>query len=368
MDGAVAAFYILGALLAVTTGVTIYNFFTAPRLLDIPHPLTTEPFVSILVPARNEEQNISRCLKSILAQSYENCEVLVLDDRSEDRTPEIVKALANDDGRVTLLNGNSLPSGWLGKNWACFQLSERARGEVLLFVDADVTLSPHALRSGLHMMESNGVEMLSCFPKQEMASLGEWLVVPLMNWFLLSFLPLTKVHSSPRPSFVAACGQFILCRRQAYKKIGGHRAVADQVVEDMELARRLKEEGYPIMAALSRDCATCKMYGGFMDAFRGFSKNFFPGFNVSPSLFVLVLLLFLAMFLLPIVLTFLHAYFLWLIFAIALGRILSSILSSQNVLLNVALHPLQIIILAAIGVSSTYTTLSGKVEWKGRRV
>ena len=216
-----------------------------------------------MIPARNEEDNITELLHSIIQQSYSNYELFVLDDQSEDQTTGVVEALSTKNRKINLISGKPLPEGWLGKNWACFQLAQHARGEVLLFLDADVRLSPNALEAALYQMQKNNVVMLSCFPTQKIDSLGEWLIVPLMNWLLLSLLPLKAVVSLPYKSLTAVNGQFILCDKRAYNAIGGHKAVFDQVVEDMEIARKLKVGGYRIMTALGHDAITCRMYSWF---------------------------------------------------------------------------------------------------------
>ena len=129
-----------------------------------------------------------------------------------------------------------------GKNWACHQLSQKAKGKYLLFIDADVELAPNAISSTAKIMAETKTKMLSVFPTQRIKSFGEWLIVPLMNWLLLAFLPLRQVYASRNNSFIAANGQFILWDRETYFSIGGHQQVANAVVEDMELARKAKQK------------------------------------------------------------------------------------------------------------------------------
>jgi len=361
------AFYTIGGLLLITTTVILYNYCTAPRILNQSYPLVQKPLVSILVPTRNEEK-IAETLLALLEQSYAHYEVIVLDDHSEDDTFQRAEEIARTTEKVTLVRGKPLPLGWLGKNWACFQLAQYARGEVYLFIDADVHLSNRALEAALHTMYRHQVVMLSCFPTQKIGGTGAWLVVPLMNWLLLSFLPLRLVTASSYPSLAAANGQFILCDKKPYDKIGGHEAVADQVVEDMELARRLKKSNYPIMTAVSYGALTCRMYGGFIDAFKGFSKNFFPGFNVSPLIFLCILTTFIIVFFTPFIFVIFHTYYIWLILLITTGRVIVSRISSQNPLINVMLHPFQMLCMVVVGANSLYWTLTGKTVWKGRNI
>ena len=362
------AFYSIGGLLLITTTITVYNFCTAPRIRNQSYPLVQKPLISILIPARNEEKNIAETLRALLQQSYTNYEVILLDDHSEDDTYELAEEIAGTTEKVTLVRGKPLPPGWLGKNWACFQLTEYARGEVYLFIDADVHLSNRALEAALHTMHEHTVVMLSCFPTQNIGSTGAWLIVPLMNWLLLSLLPLKLVTASSYPSLAAANGQFMLCSKKPYDAIGGHEAVADQVVEDMELARRFKRSNYPIMTAVSYGALNCRMYGGFIDAFKGFSKNFFPGFSVSPLIFLCILTGLITVFFTPFIFVIFRAYYLWLVLLIIIGRVIVSRISSQNPLINVILHPLQMLCMVLTGANSLYWTLTGKTVWKGRNI
>jgi chlorobactene glucosyltransferase len=160
----------------------------------------------------------------------------------------------------------------------------------------------------------------------------------------------------------------MLCNKQPYDSIGGHEAVADQVVEDTELARRFKRSNYPILTAVSDGALTCRMYGGFIDAFKGFSKNFFPGFNVSPLIFLCILTALIMVFFTPFIFVIFRAYYIWLIIIIATGRVIVSRISSQNPLINVMLHPFQMLCMVLIGANSLYWTVTGKTVWKGRTI
>ena len=360
-------FYAIGGILLISTLIIVYNCFTAPKIINRNFPLQKKPLVSILIPARNEEDNITELLHSIIQQSYSNYELFVLDDQSDDQTTRVIETLSTKNRNINLIRGTPLPDGWLGKNWACFQLANHASGEVLLFVDADVRLSPNALEAALYQMQKNNVVMLSCFPTQKIDSLGEWLIVPLMNWLLLSLLPL-KTVSLPYKSLTAVNGQFILCDKRAYNTIGGHKSVFDRVVEDMEIARKLKVGGYRIMTALGHDAIRCRMYNGFIDSLKGFSKNFYLGFNVSPLTFLCILTALMLVFLIPLIFSIFHIYFIWIVFMILLGRLLVSLLSRQNPLINILLHPLQMVAMFIIGVNSLYWTLKGKAVWKGRKI
>ena len=352
---------------SISTLIIIYNFFTAPIVRDSPAPIDEKKLVSVLIPSRNEEKNIGLCLNFILAQDYKNLEVLVLDDQSTDRTKEIVKSFSEKHSKIFCFDGEQLPKDWTGKNWACHQLSQKAKGNYLLFIDADVELAPNAISSTAKIMAETKIKMLSVFPTQKIKSFGEWLIVPLMNWLLLAFLPLRQVYASRNNSFIAANGQFILWDRETYFSIGGHQQVADSVVEDMELARKAKQKN-KIITLLGGNVIFCRMYSSFPDAFKGFSKNFYPGFNLNPIIFICFVVLLFFLFAISSVLALTDSNYLIVVMLIVLSRILISQMSHQNLFLNVILHPIQMILMFVVGINSVVSTKLGYVAWKGRKL
>ncbi len=357
-----------GFCLTIITSVIIYNYFTAPVLVPAKLSSDNQPLLSVLIPARNEEANIAGTLSKALKQDYNNFEVIVLDDQSTDRTAQIVVSFTENNKDLKLIRGKSLPGGWLGKNWACHQLSLKARGEFLLFLDADVALSPQALSSAIAVLNKYNAALLSVFPSQKFHSFGEILVVPLMNWLLLSFLPLKKVYESTDKSFTAANGQFMLWRKRAYNSLGGHYAVADKVVEDMEIARLAKKNGHKIITLLGGSLVSCRMYRGFKSAFLGFSKNFFPGFNIGPAKFTALAVILFTLFFVPYLLVFVNSYYIFVILIILAERVLISALSRQNVLLNLILHPFQLLVLPFLALNSVISTYKRDIVWKGRKL
>lgn len=347
--------------------ISMYNFFTAPKL-QCKKAFNDNTFLSVLIPARNEEKNIGNILSDLINQSYKNFEVIVLNDNSIDATEEIIKSFTQKDKRIKLINGKEIPEGWLGKNYACHQLSQQANGDLFLFIDADVLLSKYALESVLKTFEEKKIKMLSVFPTQIIQNISTYLVTPMMNWILLTFLPLKKVYSSKMKSFVAANGQLILIDRNTYFKIGGHESVKDKIVEDMELARKIKSLDLKMMTLLGNNVVSCKMYSSFKDAFNGFSKNFYSGFNTNPILFSLLLIFIQMVFILPTFLVLFDFKFILPVFLIVVSRIFISYISNQNILINTLLHPLQIIIVFLVGINSMMISYLGKTEWKGRKI
>lgn len=352
----------------IISTVILSNFLFAPRI-GIRKKVTTEmPLVSVLIPARNEEGTISRCINSILSQDYPNYTITVCDDNSTDNTAHEVLAFTRAHNHVFLITGKQLPSGWTGKNWACYQLSQQATAPLLLFVDADCFLAPDAISSAVALAQRNNLGLLSVFPTQMMVRFGERLVVPLMEWMLLSFLPLPLVFRSSWLSFTAANGQFMLFNREAYDTIGGHQTVKQHIVEDMALAKAIKKSGYRLMTALGNNAINCRMYSGYTSAINGFLKNFYPGFNMPPYVFIALLVLWLCLFLMPFFLQFFEPAFAFISIIVICQRFMLSLCSKQNPMINCILHPLQMIIMAKIGYSSVINSRRSTLNWKGRKL
>lgn len=228
--------------LGVQVLISLSNLFGLHRLKRTA-TLESEPFVSVLVPARDEAANIGGCVTSLLKQDYENYELLVLDDQSSDGTADILARLAGQAPRLRVLAGQPLPDGWVGKNWACHQLSSAAGGDWLLFTNADTRHSPGMLRTIVARAEATRADFLSGMPAQETDSWIEKLAVPMLPWMLHAILPVPLVRACPLDLGTAAIGQFLLFRRSAYDTSGGHAAVRDRVVEDFALSRQVKRLG-----------------------------------------------------------------------------------------------------------------------------
>jgi len=360
-------FYILLAFHLIIFWVVLYNLFTAPRIRNLRGDNSDFPSLSILIPARNEEKNIANLLDSLNRQSYKYFEIIVLDDNSDDKTNEIAASYLTKYNSMRIIKGKNLPSDWTGKNWACHQLSTAAKGDILLFIDADVTVKPEAISSSINLFKLKKIKMLSVFPTQLLYSYGEWLIVPLMNLILLALLPLKKVYSSKNKSFVAANGQFLMIERNAYRKIGGHERVKNKLVEDMEIARAMKKNNLQIMTALGADSIYCRMYEDLNSSVKGFTKNFYSGFNTNPLGFIILLLFISSLFLVPLILPLLNYYYFIIVLMIYITRIVISFLSYQKIFYNIILHPLQIIFMIVIGINSLRATLQNSIIWKSRK-
>lgn len=332
--------------------------------------LRNAPHVSILIPVRNERRNIERCLTAALAQEYPNFEVLVYEDNSEDGTAQILSQFY--DPKLQVVFGSSPPSGWYGKHWACWNLAQMAKGEYLLFIDADVVLSPLALSSAVARLEEKRLEMLSLLPHQEIGSLGELLLVPLIPWSLFSFFPAFLERLVP-----VALGQFILIEKEAYERLGGHQRIKSEIVDDLALARLAKKERIRMGFFLAGELVRCRMYAGLREALRGLSKNLYPVFGKRPLAFLFIWLWLWYVTWQPFLVLALTARGLlpWEFFLPGILAILAQAANWGLVAFRSKLPKILLIIFPAIVFLSAHTALRsflwhnfGRGEWKGRTI
>jgi chlorobactene glucosyltransferase len=349
------------------------------------------PLVSVLVPARNEEMNIRACLESLKAQDDPNFEILVLEDRSEDATASIIlecgfaDAIENPDGKFRMLRGTELPAGWAGKPWACRQLADAARGEWLLFTDADTIHTPQSVRAAVETAMRENAGLLSAWPRQITATWSEKLVIPLLYILTHALLPQAFVRLcqhwpwlarlSGRKGMAAlgaANGQFILFRRRTYDKIGGHVAVKNHLVEDVALGRLVMErtgEGERLINCDGGEIVRCRMYRSFAEVWAGFSKNLRPVFGTNALAFVGSGIMQSALFIGPFVFALLplpgQA---WAVGQVACLLVIRLVLACRfrTSLAAIPFHPLAYLLALAIALNSWRWAASGKIVWKGR--
>jgi hypothetical protein len=286
--------------LAALVGVSANAISNLRRFRPAPPARAVDPaLVSILIPARDERHGIESAVRAACGQIGARIETIVLDDGSTDGTGEILARLAAEVPGLRVVQGAPLPRGWAGKAWACWQLaSEHARGDWLLFVDADVRLAPDAAARAVALARAESADFASAFPRQIVATAGEALLVPLVHLVLLSYLPMRLIRSHPLPSLSAGCGQMMLVRREAYLAAGGHRAVRATLHDGIVLARRMKATGHAIAVFDGADVATCRMYDGFRSAWRGFARNAYEAVG-SPAMLVAMIALNGGLFVLP---------------------------------------------------------------------
>ncbi len=272
-------------ILAVRLLIVLANLLSFPYLPDR-MPLK-QPLVSVLIPARNEEKNLAALLEGLIGQRYLNLEVIVYNDQSTDGTGKLLEKYCLMDSRIRSISGIQLPAGWTGKNNACHRLALEARGIYLLFLDADVTVAPELVGRATGFAVEHDLSLLSVFPRQIMKTAGEKLTVPVMNWILLSLLPLWLVGKSHYPSLSAANGQMMLFRAREYRHHRFHSMVKEINVEDIHIIRLMKRMGYPTQTLLSRGEISCRMYERYRDAIFGFTRSMFAFFGGSGLTMVL---------------------------------------------------------------------------------
>jgi len=325
------------------------------------------PKVSLLIPARNEEAVLGRLLTGILQLDYPELEVIVCDDHSSDNTEEILNWFSGEDERIHWFLGEKLPDDWLGKNYACHQLAQKATGKYLIFLDADVELSPDAIAKAVAYFEDKKLSLLSVFPQQKMESLAEWSLVPVMNWILQSLLPMILVRTKRNPSLSAANGQFMMFEAASYRHFEWHKRVKSQQVEDILLARMVKAEGLKMAVLLGDQDIYCRMYQTMEEGILGFSRNINQYFGGSR-------LLMLAFWLIVVLGPFIVWIFLdwkFLVFfagLVILNRIMVAIAARQNILGAVLLHPLQMLGFTAIIIYNIFRRVKKETTWKGRTI
>ncbi|MEO0158840.1 MAG: glycosyltransferase, partial [candidate division WOR-3 bacterium] len=334
------------------------------------------PRVSILVPARNEERNISQCVHSLLAQDYPDYEVIVLDDESTDGTWDILQSLSRGDKRLKIIKGEQLPEGWIGKHWACHQLAKAAEGELILFTDADTRHHPYTLRDAVGAMLEEEADLITALPREEVRTWGEKMIVPIISWAVFSMLPVGLCHALKAPILSLTIGQFMLFRRRAYEKIGGHQAIRAHAVDDVALGRRIKAAGMRWRLVDGAGRVSCRMYWGFLEAYEGFTKNIFAAFDYAIIPFFLTYLWFAIVFWLPIIhliggaLGFFTASsstglaFLAVVLSIMLWGV--SHWRSGIPVYFAILYPAIIALIFWISVRSIIFAIKGKATWKGR--
>lgn len=229
--------------------------------------------VSILIPARNEERAIAAAIAAALATEGATIEVVVLDDHSEDATRKIVESFRERDPRVRLIEAPSLPAGWCGKQHACWTLAHNASFELMLFLDADTRLSRDAVARSVELKRDTGSALASAFPYEETETILEKLLIPLIHFVLLGFLPLHRMRKSVSPGFAAGCGQFMLTDRESYFRAGGHAAIRASLHDGITLPRAFRRAGLKTDVFDGTDIATCRMYASAREVWLGLAKN-----------------------------------------------------------------------------------------------
>ncbi len=338
--------------------------------------------VSVIIPARNERENISQCLTSIINQSYKELEIVIIDDGSVDGTSKVVKGIQRRNGRLKLIKNRNLPEGWIGKNYALHLGMKEASGEWLLFLDADTELYPDAISKALSFGLSNNVDMVSFSPEQVLSGFWEASVQPVIYEFLSSRFNYSQVNNL-NTDIAAANGQFILVKRGVYEGIGGHEAIKDKILEDVALAEKVKQKGFRVYFSYGKGIVRCRMYKSLGEIVQGWTKNLFilVGYNLKSLFKIILRLLFFS--LLPFILYFysllmilLEPVFINVLFFISASCLVSLILFIQWKRFNELNYPNRSVFLYPLGVAASITLflisayrdeIRGEIHWKGRR-
>lgn len=334
------------------------------------HPL---PFVSVLVPARNEESNIKNCVSSLLQSDYPRLEIIVLDDNSTDRTYKIVKEISKDHKKLRVIKGEKLPLNWNGKNWACHQLAQEAQGEWLLFTDADTSHKPRSVSAALALTQREKSVFISCIPRFITKTWSEKLYFPIIHFVFVALFPLKLINNSKDPLLSFAIGPFLFIEKNFYFSWGGYEAIKTEVVDDIAMARKVKANNGKISVLDGIEVLDVRFYTCFKEVWNGFSKNSYEAIGKAPHILVALLCAVYFLFLYPYI-------SLWGAFeshqsltlpllqvlTISLMKIILSLRFKIGVISG-QLHPFSVILAVLILLNSFRLSLFGKkFEWKER--
>lgn len=372
--------------------LVIWNYHGIPKLLEKPptNPLQQPPFVSVIVPTRNEAYRIEKCIHSLKAQTYPQLEILIVDD-SSDNTVEIIKSIVGNDPRFMFIKQEKLPEGWIGKSHAMQQGSTQAKGDLLLFIDADTYHNPVLIERAVEYVLDHQIDLLSLVPHHVLVSFWENIIQPIPLGILPAISPLAKVNK-PDSKVVVAFGPFMMIRRSVFDKVGGYETIKNSIADDASMAKLVKSSGYKIGLINAQTMMHIRMYENYKEIWEGWSKNIFLGLvqkreinskiqrllvvlgGASVIFGLMIFPLFVAISTLLLMLI-LHApqwqtILLFALFILLLGIVLQAFIQKTYRLgnpLSAVLSPLGGLILIGIFLNSAKKTMSGAgVMWKGR--
>ena len=375
-----AALLALPALLPL--GLVMFNAIGWTRGRPLPAAERAAPGgISVLIPARDEVDNIERCVRAAAAARGPVIEIIVYDDGSTDGTSDVLSRLRSDLPQLQVIRGDGLPPGWVGKPYALHRLGEAAAGELLLHVDADVSLRADGVLRMLSLLGSpeqvpGGLDaaLVTAVPRQHTGSFAERVMLPLLHLSYVAWLPMPLIHRTRDPRVLAANGQLLLVRRTALAAIGGWRRVRTELVDDMAVCRAIKRSGGRVVFADGHEMADCRMYPDAAALRRGFAKNFYEGIGGRPLSMVLVMalhvLLFVASFVALPIAAVLGAWGLAVAAAVGVAanlllRLIMAVRYHHSPV-SVLLHPIAVLLMMGILVESYRWSRRGDIRWRGR--
>lgn len=365
---------LIGLALFIFGATALLNTFTFPRLRL--RPIAPTPRLSVLIPARNEAAVIGQTVRALCAQDYPDYEIVLLDDHSGDETAALAHHAAAGCTNFRIIKGADLPKDWLGKNWACHQLAQAATGEVLIFTDADVQWQNDGLSRVIALREQQRANMLTVWPTQITKTGAERLIVPLMSFAIMAYLPEIMVRRSKLVAFAAANGQCLVLDRATYTDIGGHAAVHDNVIEDVGLARLTKQHGHKLVMADGSGVVLCRMYDGWPSVRDGFGKNILAGHGDSVLFLLLSTVFHWLIFVWPPMWALLGLVMgwsgLWLPLLLTAGGIILralTALATRQRMVDALLMPVSVILMTRIALQAIWWRYRyGGPQWKGRSI
>lgn len=383
---------LLGVLIASgALAMTLVNLKRLPRPSQ--NESTGETHSSrlrVAIPARDESANIEACIRSVLSGGLEDVRVLVYDDQSSDGTSEIVARLAGEDSRIEIVPTHPMPSGWCGKQHACWRLGQfalsaedSAEDDWILFIDADVRIDPGGLLKTMNharVIDADGtLGLLSTFPRQVTRSLGEAMLVTSIFFVLLSYLPFGRMRNTLDPAASAACGQFMLVKHRCYKAFGGHEALKDSMHDGVKMPRLARKLRYRTDLFDGAEIASCRMYDGFAETWKGFAKNAYEGLGSPILLLILTILHAIGHIAPPIVLLLavldgvISGNPSWIAICASAAAVLLGIAQrlviakrQRHTAATAPLHAASVLVMTLVQWWSWYLDRSGQRTWRGR--
>jgi chlorobactene glucosyltransferase len=348
-----------------------------PALPENSASTPSSPIVSIILPVRNQANTVSECVTSLVGLDYPQKEIIIVDGNSTDGTQGILKTF---DGKIKLVEEEPLPQGWVGKNWACHLGYKQARGDLLMFTDGDSIHSPDSLAKSVNYLEVTKADLVTLAPAAILRTFWEKLLQPPIFWLIMMFVGGKWVNDDSKPRWALGNGQYMLFRRQAYNKVGGHYAVRDRISEDYSLGRLIKANGLRLRMVTASDSLGVRMYSSLPEIWRGWRKNFYSVSGNHP--------LFRAAYRLVLMFTFLVLPFVVLGYGIVLAPVmplnvylstgafmafflwLGLIILDRSVRVSplyALLLPFAVLVYIGIGIDSTVRGALGMgFSWKGR--